>query len=38
MSIREDFAPFKDPIFLLTLAILCGGIAVGGAIMKYLAT
>jgi len=37
MHIGKDFGVFKDPAFLITLAILCGGIALGGAALKYLA-
>jgi len=38
MSIRDDFLPFKEPAFLITLAILCAGILSGIAVMKYCAS
>jgi|1185.fasta_scaffold410806_2 hypothetical protein len=37
MSIRDDFTPFKDRAFLLTLGLICAVMAAGGGLMKYLA-
>jgi hypothetical protein len=37
MRLSQDFAPFKEPAFLLALTIVCVGLAAGGAVLKYLA-
>jgi hypothetical protein len=37
MSLRDEFRIFKDPAFLLILALLVGSIMAGGLTMKYFA-
>jgi hypothetical protein len=37
MSLQQDLRVFKEPAFVLVIALLAGTILAGGAVMKYFA-